>query len=46
MVFLLVVLNDMDIVMFDIGNAYLNAKTAEEIYTLDGLELGEDESKL
>ena len=32
--------------MFDIGNAYLNAKTTEKLYTRAGPEFGADEGKL
>ena len=34
--FLTAALNDVNIVMFDIGNAYLNAKTTEKLFTCAG----------
>jgi Reverse transcriptase (RNA-dependent DNA polymerase) len=36
-------LNDLGIVMFDVGNAYLNAKTTEKLYCYAGKEFGQDE---
>ncbi len=39
--FLVAALNDLDILAADIGNAYLNAKTKEMVYTTAGLEFGE-----
>ena len=32
---------DLDILMTDIGNAYLNAPTSEKVYTIAGQEFGE-----
>jgi Reverse transcriptase (RNA-dependent DNA polymerase) len=37
------VLNDLEIMMFDVGNAYLNAKTTEKLYCYAGKEFGADE---
>ena len=45
--FLIAALNDLDMKMFDIGNAYLNAPASEKLYTYAGLEFGhEDNGKL
>ena len=44
--FLLAALNEIDVSMFDIGNAYLTAPTTEKLYTYAGPEFGEDEGKL
>ena len=41
--FLIAALNDLDLVMFDVGNAYLNAPTTEKLYTIAGKEFGPDE---
>ena len=38
--FLLVSLNDLDIIACDIGNAYLNAKFREKLWTESGTEFG------
>jgi Reverse transcriptase (RNA-dependent DNA polymerase) len=40
MAFLLAALNDLDIWAADVGNAYLNAKVREKIWTITGLEFG------
>ena len=45
-VFLVVALNDLDIKMVDIGNAYLNASTEEKVYCVNGPEFGEDTGKI
>ena len=39
--FLITALMDLDILMTDIGNAYLNAPTSEKVYTIAGQEFGE-----
>ena len=39
-------MNEIDVSMFDIGNAYLTAPTTEKLYTYAGPEFGEDEGKL
>jgi hypothetical protein len=39
--FLLAALNNLDLVSIDIGNAYLQAKTKERVYTIAGPEFGE-----
>jgi hypothetical protein len=39
--FLLTALNNLDLVSIDIGNAYLQAKTKEKVYTIAGPEFGE-----
>ena len=45
--FLIAALNDLDVLMFDVGNAYLNASTTEKLYTIAGKEFGsEDEGKI
>ena len=45
--FLVAALNNLEVLMFDIGNAYLNAPASEKIYTYGGIEFGEeDEGKL
>ena len=44
--FLIAALNNIEITMFDIGNAYLNATTTEKLYTYTGPEFGEDKGKL
>ena len=44
--FLMAVLNKIDIFMFEIGNAYLNAKIIEKLYIYAGPEFGADEEKL
>jgi hypothetical protein len=40
--FLIAALNDLDVLMFDVGNAYLNASTTEKLYTIAGKEFGPD----
>jgi len=40
MAFMLAALNDVDILACDIGNAYLNAKPRENVYTTAGPEFG------
>ena len=41
--FLIAALNDLDLMMFDVGNAYLNAYTKEKLYCIAGKEFGPDE---
>ena len=41
LMFLVAALNDLNVVMTDIGNAYLNAKVREKIWSTDGPEFGE-----
>ncbi len=41
--FLIAALNGLDIIMADVGNAYLNAKTEEKVYSIAGPEFGNDE---
>jgi Reverse transcriptase (RNA-dependent DNA polymerase) len=41
--FLIAALNDLDIIMFDVGNAYLNAPTTEKLYCYAGKEFGAEE---
>ena len=38
--FLLVLLNDLEIFAYDIGNAYLNAKFRDKLWTEYGTEFG------
>lgn len=40
--FLVAALNDLKILTSDIGNAYLNARTSEKVYTITGTEFGEE----
>ncbi len=39
-------LNDLDILVADIGNAYLNAETREKVYTIAGPEFGSREGHI
>jgi hypothetical protein len=39
--FLIAALNDLDLVSIDIGNAYLQASTKENVYAVAGPEFGE-----
>ena len=39
--FLLTALNDLDVIMSDVGNVYLHAKTNEKVYSVAGQEFGE-----
>jgi hypothetical protein len=39
--FLIAALNDIDLLAKDIGNAYLNAPTKEKVFTICGLEFGQ-----
>ena len=41
LMFLIAALNDLNVVMTDIGNAYLNAKVREKIWSTAGPEFGE-----
>jgi Reverse transcriptase (RNA-dependent DNA polymerase) len=43
--FLIAALYDLDVMMFDVGNAYLNAATTEKLYTIAGAEFGPDEER-
>ncbi len=36
-------INELDVVMADVGNAYLNAKTREKVYAIAGPKFGKDE---
>jgi Reverse transcriptase (RNA-dependent DNA polymerase) len=38
--FLIAALNEIDVIMFDVGNAYLNASTTEKLYTIAGKKFG------
>ena len=40
--FLVAATNNLNIMMADIGNAYLNAKTEERVYAIAGAEFGDD----
>ncbi|MGH7973897.1 MAG: reverse transcriptase domain-containing protein, partial [bacterium] len=44
--FLLAALNDLDVKVTDIGNAYLNAKTTEKVYSVAGPEFREFEGHI
>ena len=44
--FLIAVLNDLDIMSADIGNAYLNAPNKEKIWTIAGHEFGTDKGSV
>ena len=46
LVFLIVVLNDIDIMSCDLKNAYLNAPCQEKIWYVGGLKCGEDQGKV
>jgi hypothetical protein len=39
--FLIAAPNDLDVIMSDVGNAYLNAKTTEKVYGIAGVEFGD-----
>lgn len=39
---LMAALNDLEVVMSDVGNAYLNAKPGEKVYTVAGKEFGDE----
>ena len=45
-VFLIAALNDLDMIIFDIGNADLNTSTTEKLFTYAGAEFGEDKGEL
>ena len=45
-VLLLSELNDLKLTSVDIGNAYLEAKTTEKVYTVAGPEFGEDQGRI
>ena len=36
-------LNDLNVIMSDVGNAYLNAKTSEKVYGIAGIEFGDND---
>ncbi len=44
--FVIAALNDLDVMMCDIGNAYLNAPCREKIWFKGGRETGEDKGKV
>lgn len=44
--FLIAALNDLKILTSDIGNAYLNAYTTEKVYTIAGIEFGEESGRI
>jgi hypothetical protein len=39
--FLIAALNDLDVIMSDVANAYLNAKITEKVYGIAGIKLGD-----
>lgn len=41
--FTVAALNDLDVIMSDVGNAYLNAKTSEKVYGVAGVEFGDND---
>lgn len=43
--FTVAALNDLDVLMADVQNAYLNAKTTERVYTIAGPEFGKNEGR-
>jgi hypothetical protein len=43
--FLIAALNGLDVIMSDVGNAYLNAPTKEKFYTVTGKEFGIEEGQ-
>jgi hypothetical protein len=44
--FVIAALNGLRILASDIGNAYLNARTSEKVYTITGLEFGEETGRV
>ena len=44
--FLVASMNGLEIMMFDVGNAYLNAFTSEKLYCIAGKEFGDEEGRL
>lgn len=44
--FLIAALNDLDVQMADVGNAYLNAKCREKVYFIAGIEFGQHKGKI
>ena len=44
-ILLYAIVNDLNILTADVGNAYLNAKTTEKYYVIAGAEFGPDEGK-
>ena len=44
--FLLASLNDLDIFAYDTGNAYLNAKRRDKLWTEAGTEFGTEKGRL
>jgi Reverse transcriptase (RNA-dependent DNA polymerase) len=44
--FIVAALNGLDIMTADIGNAYLNAYTAEKVYPITGSEFGEEAGRV
>jgi hypothetical protein len=43
--FTITTLNDLDLLAGDVQNAYINAKTAEKVYTIAGPEFGSDQGR-
>jgi hypothetical protein len=43
--FTIAALNDLDLMAGDVQNAYINAKTAEKVYTIAGPEFGSDQGR-
>jgi Reverse transcriptase (RNA-dependent DNA polymerase) len=41
--FVITALSDLNLIMFDVGNAYLNAQTTEKLYCYAGKEFGAEE---
>ena len=41
--FTIAALNGLDVIMSDVGNAYLNARTSEKVYGIAGMEFGEQD---
>jgi hypothetical protein len=44
--FLIAALNNLEVFSFNVGNAYLNAKTSEKVYMIAGPEFGDDAGKI
>lgn len=44
--FLVAALNDLKILTSDIGKAYLNAHTTEKVYTITGMDFGEETGRI
>ena len=41
--FTIAALKGLDVILSDVGNAYLNAKTSEKVYGIAGIEFGDND---